>query len=168
MNRKILSVILWVLILSQRLFASNIVSIRTLYEEADMYDGRSVVVIGEAIGDIMRDGSTFWVNVKDGDFFIGVVLNAELKDKIRHTGRYKVQGSIIKVSGIYNLHCRRHLGERDIHADKIEVLREGGNIEKEIEMSKVFMSIILALATIIFVFYPPRRNTRRDNGGQQR
>ncbi len=155
------------LALANVLSASDAVSIRDLFDKSEKYDGQRVVITGEVVGDIMRDGETFWVNVENNGFFIGVVLNAELKNKIRYTGMYKIKGDIVKISGIYNLHCKQHMGERDIHAEQIEVLTSGEKQGESIETDKVVMSIILGLVTIIFVIYAHRRNIRRDNGGQQ-
>jgi len=147
--------------------SSDAVSIRDLFEESQKYDGQMVVITGEVVGDIMRDGENFWVNVGNNGFFIGVVLNAELRNRIGHTGRYNMKGDIIEISGVYHLHCPQHMGERDIHAEQIEILTVGEQQEEFIETGKVVMSIILGLVTIIFVFYTHRRNIRRDNGDRQ-
>lgn len=160
-------ILLGALMLSYTAIASNTISIRTLFEESDKYEGQRVAVTGEAIGDIMRDGETFWVNIKDGDFFIGVVLDEVLREKIRKTGRYKVYGDTVRISGVYHLHCKQHWGERDVHAETLDILQEGQEMEEFIDIKKVVMSVILAFATIIFIFYAHRRNVRKDNGGQR-
>jgi len=164
-TRKIL--VLCAMLLANALYASDRVPVRELFERADRYAGKKVTVTGEAIGDVMRDGELFWLNIKDGDFFIGAVIDRSQKEKIKNTGRYGVQGDIVNISGIYNLHCKQHWGERDIHADTLEIAQEGRVLEESIELTEVILSIILALAAIVFVFHYHRKNVRRDNGGLQ-
>jgi aspartyl/asparaginyl-tRNA synthetase len=167
MNRKSLLIFLGILMLVSAAFASDTVFLGELFEEADKYEGQSVTVSGEAVGDIMRDGDVFWLNIRDGEFFIGVVLNEELKNKIKYLGRYKIRGDMVKVSGVYQVHCRQHRGERDIHADKLEIIRSGRELEEHIEINEVILSIILAVATVIFVLHAHRRQSRKDNAGPQ-
>ena len=60
--------------------------VRVLFEDGYRYDGQKVTVAGEVIGDIMGNGEQYWINIKDEDFFIGIVINASQKEIIRYVG----------------------------------------------------------------------------------
>ncbi|MBN1445614.1 MAG: hypothetical protein JW957_05860 [Candidatus Omnitrophica bacterium] len=165
MKIKHMQVLLFLSILSCRAYASEIVPMHKLFEEADRYEGQKVEVKGEAVGDIMGDGETYWVNVKDGDFFIGIVLDSRQKGLVKNLGRYRVKGDIVRVSGIYNVHCPLHYGERDIHAETIEIVEEGRRIEEKLETDKIILSVLLGLITIIFIYHSHRMKHRKGTGG---
>lgn len=147
--------------------ASDTVTLRELFEEADRYEGQPVTVTGEVIGDIMRDGENWWVNIKNGDFFIGIVLDETQKKSIKKTGRYGVIGDKVSVTGIYSIQCRKHLGEQDIHAETLSIIEEGSEINEPIEPVKIVLSVILAIFTIIFIYRFHRRQPRKDTGDRQ-
>lgn len=142
------------------------VFLHQLYEEPSKYDGQKVFVTGEVIGDIMSGGEEFWINIKDGDFFMGVVIGRAEKGKIKHLGRYGVTGDTVKIEGTYNIHCREHFGERDIHAESLEIIMEGMVLEEDLDIKKVVLSFILGISTILFLLYVHRRKAAlQDSGG---
>ena len=154
--------------LANILFASDRVPVRDLFEKDEVYEGQKVTITGEVIGDIMRDGRTTWVNINDGDFLIGVaIFDESLLAKIKKTGRYRVQGDMVRISGVYHIHCGEHLGERDIHVETLDILSEGYELEDSLNIYEVVISLILAIATLFFVLLSPRRNVQKDTGGQQ-
>lgn len=167
MKTKYILILLCCLLLPYKAYASKIISVRELIEEKSGQEGHEVTVKGEAIGDIMGDEETFWVNIKDGDFFIGIVLNRELKDKIKNLGRYRIKGDIIEVTGTYSIQCPQHYGDRDIHAETLEVIEEGMRLGETVETDKIILCFILSFATIIFISYFHRRIPRKDNVGRQ-
>lgn len=131
----------------------KIIRIRELYENFEKYDGKEVIIIGEAIGDIMGRGDEKWINLKDEfeDFCIGVVINKKDVEKIKLLGKYKVRGDLLKIYGIYNVKCEKHVGERDIHALKIEILKSGEVLKEEINIFKIFISFFLLLITVFIM-----------------
>ncbi len=155
------------LLMANGLFGSDRIPVRELFDNADRYEGQKVTIIGEVIGDIMRDGKTSWVNINDGDFLIGaVILDESLLGKIKKIGRYRVHGDTVRISGFYQTHCREHLGERDIHVEALDVVTGGYELEDSIDLYEVIVSILLAVATLIFVFHTHGRNVRKDSAGQ--
>ncbi|MDD3726236.1 MAG: hypothetical protein PHI44_03480 [Candidatus Ratteibacteria bacterium] len=147
--------------------SEEVIPIKNLFEQVSLYDGKEVVVQGEVIGDIMRDGEHFWVNIKDGDAFMGIVIDALQKDKIGCLGRYGIIGDTIKVRGTYHLHCPVHYGERDIHAEKLEVLESGYTVPKPLRIDRIVVSIILGVITIFILLYAQKQSIHRDTDGQQ-
>jgi len=144
----------------------KIIPVRVLFEDGYRYDGQKVTVAGEVIGDIMGNGEQYWINIKDEDFFIGIVINASQKEIIRYAGRYGTKGDIVKVSGIYRLNCTAHFGERDIHSEQIEIIEGGYEIPEDIQNKKVIISILLGVITLFLLLNSQRKNPRRDICGQ--
>ncbi len=167
MKVKYILIFLCFLLLSYKAFALEIIPLRQLFEQAPNYDGKNVTVKGEAVGDIMGNGETFWVNIRDGDFFIGVVLDSEKRSIIKNLGRYRVKGDIVKVTGTYKVQCPQHYGDRDIHAETLEIIEEGRRLEETVETDKIVLSIALGFAAILFIFYSHHRKFRKDSGDQQ-
>jgi hypothetical protein len=97
-----------------------------LIENAQAYDGKTVVYAGEVIGDIMQRGNFAWVNVNDGRNAIGVWIEASLlKDAPLTAGNYRSSGDIIEVSGIFHRACPEHGGDLDIHAVQAQKIAPG-------------------------------------------
>lgn len=143
----------------------DITPVRALFEEPSLYDGQRLTVQGEVIGDIMRDGETFWINIKDGDFFIGVVIDGFQKDMIRYLGRYGIRGDIVKVSGTYHLHCPLHYGERDIHAEQLEIVENGYKMQETVQRDRVILVLLLGIFTIFILPYTYRKHIQKDTDG---
>ncbi|MCM8762085.1 MAG: hypothetical protein NC905_03200 [Candidatus Omnitrophica bacterium] len=144
------------------------IPLRVLFETPSLYDGKEVIVKGEVVGDIMRDGKSFWINIEDEGFFIGIVINAFQKEKIKYTGRYKIKGDVVKISGVYHLHCPLHSGERDIHAEQFEIIESGYKIPEVIESKRVIGSILLVIITIFLLIYSNRKSIHKYTDGQQK
>lgn len=153
------------LFLASFVYASeNVVNIKDLFEKSKKYDGKRVIFTGEAIGDLIKSGENYWVNVKEGEAAIGVFLEKKDAKKIKYLGRYGIRGDTLKIEGIYHANCPGHYGERDIHAIKVEVIDRGEILKKEIEFKKVILSFILAITTLFFIYYS-HRVSRKDSGG---
>jgi hypothetical protein len=133
-----------------------------LLTDSEYYDGKTVIFTGEVIGDIMEDGNHRWINVKNDSVVIGVFLDKNQAEKIKYLGRYNIRGDILKIRGIYNANCSQHYGDRDIHAEEIDIISRGEYYYTDIENRKIFLSFILAFTTLFFIFYS-RRVDRRDN-----
>ncbi|MCX8082612.1 MAG: DNA-binding protein [bacterium] len=148
--------------------SEKIVPVRALFENPSFYDGKVVTVKGEVIGDIMKEGEAFWINIKDGDFFIGIIIDASNKEKIKYTGRYRIVGDTIEISGTYHLHCPVHYGERDIHTEQFEIVESGYVIPEMIQNDRIIGCILLGIVTIFILLYSQRESIRKDNVGQQK
>ena len=151
-----------IFLLTSILYSSEKVKIKELFENSEKYNGKSVVIEGEAIGEIIGKGEEKWVNIKDEfeDFAIGVVINEKDAEKIEYLGRYRVKGDILRIEGIYNVNCLKHQGERDIHAVKIEVIKKGEKLKEEINFEKIVLCFILLLITIFSMFLAGKRASR--------
>jgi len=151
--------LLFILLFSTMLYSSEKVKIKELFEKSEKYNGKPVMIEGEAIGDIMGRKEEKWVNIKDEneDFAIGVIMNEEEAKKIENLGGYKVKGDIVKIEGIYNVICTKHAGERDIHAVKVEIVKKGEKYSEEINLKKLILTFSLLIVTI-FIIYLSHKN----------
>ena len=129
-------------------------------EEPSTFDGASVVVQGEAIGDVLRaDSEHRWVNVLGGGVAIGVYMPTAMADRIQHFGMYRTFGDTVAVSGIVNVACEQHGGEFDIHAEELEIVEAGGPRENPVNPWKLPIGLgLLALGLGEYRVYRIRRN----------
>lgn len=136
------------------------VSSTELINNAKLYDGKTVVYEGEAIGDIMAraipGGKYAWVNLNDGQNAIGIWMSAALSRDIRLTGSYKSRGDWIEVAGIFHRACLEHGGDLDIHAEGMRTIQGGQVIVERANLAKrkLFFSLagILCLTLILRQF----------------
>lgn len=107
-------------------------TVESLFEQASLYDNRTVQVVGEVIGDRIEanDGSgNCWITLTSTDAgnssTISVLLSAEQAGQIDHYGRYGVTGTTLQVRGTYHQACDVHDGLPDLHATNSSVLAKG-------------------------------------------
>ena len=129
------------------------ISSAELINNAKLYDGKTVVYEGEAIGDIMVRGEFAWINVNDGQNAIGIWLHKDLTKDIFYTGSYKSKGDWVQIAGVFQRACPQHGGDLDIHAQAIRKISEGRTTQEILNLSKrnlVFVLLgILCLVLIL-------------------
>ncbi len=123
-------------------FAQNLTS-RELLEQAAQYDGRSITYSGEVIGEIMRRGEFYWVNISDGENALGVWVNSGQAKEISFTGSYKTRGDSLEVIGIFHRACAEHGGDLDIHAQSVRKVSAGRVVKEKLNSDKVNLSLVL-------------------------
>jgi hypothetical protein len=139
-------------------FAQQISSAR-LINNAREYDGKSVVYVGEAVGDVMVRGDFAWVNINDGENAIGVWLDKESAGEIQFTGSYRAKGDQLEITGVFHRNCIQHGGDMDIHAQSIRKISPGRVAGEELDTSKRnFVFILLAVLCLMFVFVRRRKS----------
>jgi hypothetical protein len=95
-------------------------------------DGETIVIEGEAVGDVLRTvGGGKWVNVLGDEVGLGVWMDDDQVAQIEHLGNYQHSGDRIRVSGGLNTQCAQHGGEFDLHAERVEVVERGQPLEHE-------------------------------------
>lgn len=139
----------------------KIIKINDLIEGNTKYSGKVVTIEGEAIGEEMKRGDHSWININDGSNSIGLWLKNSDADNVKRFGNYKSKGDIVKVTGIFNINCKEHGGDIDIHVDNINVIEEGKKVDHDLDGSKLKLSIMLASLTVVFgIFYYKTRTLR--------
>lgn len=128
------------------------VEINDLIENASLYDGKTVTVTAEAIGECMERGDHAWVNVNDGSNAIGIWMTKEESSQIKYYGDYRYTGDTIAVTGIYNRACQEHGGEPDLHCETISVMKAGEKRSEAISSAKILAAIFFTvLGSLLFV-----------------
>lgn len=138
--------------------AKEVTNFNDFVEKAKALDGQQVTIKGEAIGESMKRGDHAWVNVSDGSTAIGVWIKASDLDRIKIYGGYKHIGDKVQVDGIFHRACSEHGGDLDIHADSIEVIKNGEAINHSISSGRIEAASILSFAAIVlFIVYFKRK-----------
>src|SRR3989344_9579410 len=75
------------------------ISIGQLIKNAKEFDGQTVIIKGEVIGDIMARGNSAWLNIEDKEWAMGVWLPKLTSQIISFKGDYKHKGDIVEVKG---------------------------------------------------------------------
>ena len=127
------------------------VSSDELIERAKDLDSRTVVYRGELVTGILNRGAHSWINLNDGSNAIGVWCDTDLLKNIKHAGSYKTKGDIIEVEGIFNRACSEHGGELDMHAYRIDIMKNGFRMDERIDKKIPLASLIFFLFTALLI-----------------
>ena len=107
-------------------------TIESLFEQASLYDERTVQVIGEVIGDRIDSldaGGGCWITLTvidaEDKSTISVLMSDEQASQIDRYGKYGVTGTTLQVRGTYHQTCAEHDGLPDIHATNSSVISKG-------------------------------------------
>ena len=148
--------------------ADERVPIKDLIENMKKYDGKTVTIGGEAIGDLMVRGTHAWFTVDDdpysnksiegGGALVGMsnVSMSVWADKIdteniKILGGYKNKGAMVRVTGVFHRACQEHGGDTDIHAFSVEVIGPGHPFSHHFQYGKLLAVLILG-ALVIFLW----------------
>ena len=144
-------------------------TIESLFEQASLYDDRTVQIVGEVVGDRIEtnDGTgNCWVMLtsmdEDNSSSISVLLSAEQASQIDHYGRYGVTGTTLQVRGTYHQACGVHDGLPDLHATNSSVLAKGiehPDLLNPVDFLPGFLLILAGLA-LMGVYYFARERMR--------
>lgn len=119
------------------------------------HDGETIVIEGEAVGDVLRAmGGGHWVNVLGNEVGLGVWMDDDQVAQIEHFGEYHHSGDRIKVTGSLNITCTRHGGEFDLHAERVEVVEQGQPREQESRIEYALVGLVgMAIAGALYARY---------------
>lgn len=131
-----------------RVFAADPMEIKQLIEKAKMYDGRSVAVTGEVIGESIPRAGYSWVNIKDESDAIGIWMKTTEAKRITYYGNYKNKGDTAAVVGIFHRACAEHGGESDIHCETLKIVEKGSPVIVRISAGKIILVTVLFLMLI--------------------
>lgn len=142
-------------------------TIESLFEQASLFDNRTVQVIGEVIGDrIVADEGNCWITLTVTDSedksSISVLMSNELANQIDCYGKYGVIGTTLQVRGTYHQACTEHDGLPDIHATNSSVVSKGIVNADQFDSGSFIPGIMAVLAggVLMAAFYIARERTR--------
>lgn len=144
-------------------------SIADLAAADKTYEGQTVLVRGEVVGDLISDEHTAencWISLQDEDELapavMSVYLTRESAAAIDSYGRYGVQGSTLQVRGTFHLQCPDHQGLTDIHAEETTVLAKGKEISKPVDPVLMAAAVFLVLIGLVMLgWYSHKREQQR-------
>lgn len=143
--------------LSAQVFAAAAIEINTLIEKSQAFDGQTVTVEGEALGEAMLRGEYAWINISDNTNAIGVWLKASDAQKISVFGDYRHKGDTVKITGIFSRNCAEHGGDVDIHNQAMEIIEKGTNVPETITQTKINAASALFLFALLSAYIYWRR-----------
>jgi hypothetical protein len=135
------------------------ISSTELINNAKLYDGKTVVYVGEVIGEIMVRGEYAWINVNDGKSAIGIWLPKALTKNIVSVGNYKSSGDWVEIVGVFQRACPQHGGDLDIHAQALRKISAGKTIAERLDINK--RNLILILLGILCTILILKRSKRK-------
>ena len=140
-------------------------AIADLAEADSYYDGQTVQVTGEAVGEaIYADGKHSWISLLDtgSDSSVAVYMPNYDLGKIDVYGAYDKTGTTLRVQGVYHLACPEHDGESDIHATVVNVAALGAVRSESVDMQDFLPGIILTAAGALLtaLFWRMRERSR--------
>ena len=131
------------------------------------YDGQTVQVMGEAIGDSIKeglDGRHRWITLssRNDSATITVYMTSESAAKIDTFGEYGANGTTLQVRGTFHLVCPEHEGLSDLHAEVVSVVEPGERIEDPFDFNKFIPGIVAVAIGLVMmgVFYWLRERQR--------
>ena len=122
-----------------------------LLSEPKKYDHQTIEVSGEIIGFSIKKKNGWFINVDIGGGVIGV-FTKELP-KIKHYGKYKEKGDVVRVQGVFYNTCKEHRGETDLHSQSIEIIKRGKTIPHPIKKANIIAAITLSFLAILLVLF---------------
>ena len=143
--------------LSAQVCAADAIAINTLIEKSQAFDGQTVTVEGEALGEAMLRGEYAWINISDNTNAIGVWLKASDAQKISVFGDYRHKGDTVKITGIFSRNCAEHGGDVDIHNQAMEIIEKGTNVPETITQTKINAASALFLFALLSAYIYWRR-----------
>jgi len=145
-------------------------TIDSLFSQPSLYEGRTVQVVGEAIGDIVAETplskKRCWITLTAVDVnspaTISVIISTDQKKQIDHLGRYGVTGTILQVRGTYHQACPDHEGIADIHVTTVEAIERGIEHPDLFDLNDFVPGIFTVCLGLILItaYYVVRERTR--------
>lgn len=131
-------------------------TIATILDQSSLYEGRTVQVMGEVIGDRIADGpERCWIMLtetnEDDPASISVLMSNDQANQIDRFGRYGVVGTTLQVRGIYHQACSEHDGQPDIHAANSSVISHGIDKPDAFNPNDFFPGILAVLIGVLMM-----------------
>lgn len=134
--------------------AEQVTDINSIINEAKTFNGKSVTVEGEAIGEVLERGEYAWVNIRDGTNAIGIWMKAEDASKILCFGDYKHIGDTLRITGTFSNNCTEHGGDVDIHCVSMSIVKTGYAVKNAVSQIKaISAAVLLCLACVMALLY---------------
>ena len=146
-------------------------TIDSLFDQASLYEGGTVQVVGEVIGDLIKADEDngremYWIMLTyteaENEASISVLLSSEQARQIDRFGRYGVTGTTLQVRGIFHQACAEHQGLPDIHATTASAIARGVEDPDSFRLRDFLPGGVAVLigAVLMGVYYFARERSR--------
>lgn len=132
------------------------------------YDGQTVQVTGEVVGDCIRDEADpdyCWIVLttvsSESNASISVHMKREDASKIDVYGKYGQTGTRLQVRGTFYLVCTEHTGQTDLHAEYVSVAEKGSVHADAFVHGEFIPGLVLVLVGLIMLLVYYRMRERR-------
>lgn len=140
-------------------------TIADLAQADSYYEGQTVFVQGEVVGDRINDEmqpGNCWVTLQDDDpanpSVVSVFMTMEQAKNIDTYGSYGVTGTMLQVRGTFHLDCREHQGMSDIHVEEVSALAAGSESKPGMDPKLFGLGIVSVLAGLaLLALYQSKR-----------
>ncbi|MCB9758094.1 MAG: hypothetical protein H6753_06725 [Candidatus Omnitrophica bacterium] len=142
-----------------------VVMIRDLVMRSAIYEGRTVILRGEVIGDIMPRGQFAWINIQGQYNEIGVWIPLELTKRITYKGNYRFKGDRVEVLGIFKHADEEFGGEFCLRAIDLKIIQPGfpsPHQQSPIKKHIVWSLFWFTLCLLVIRFLVPRVRKKKD------
>lgn len=113
-----------------------------------VYDGKDVILFGEVVGVILRQGNHSWASIYDGTYALGVYAPSVFFNDSLILGDYHHNGDMVEIVGVFNRACNEHGGDADIHAKSVRTVARGHIVERPVSVPKVLFTLLMVVANI--------------------
>jgi hypothetical protein len=142
----------------------QVIALKEVLNSPNKFDGKSVEVEGEVIGELIRENEAGWINILSQGNNIGVFLPLKEYSKvIKYWGGYKQQGDSLRLRCVFHQNCSLH-NEIDMHLESLEVIQRGFVKEEVIPPFKIKLAIncfIICLMSVAVYFIKLRYRRKR-------
>lgn len=139
-------------------------SIADLAEADSYYEGQTVLVKGEVVGDRVNDEfrkNNCWITLQDSETspsVVSVFMTMDQSSIIDTYGQYGTVGTQLQVRGTFHLECAEHQGLSDIHAEEVSAIQKGYESTPAPNMRILSIAIVACvLGAILMIAYHIKR-----------
>lgn len=144
-------------------------SIYALQTSDTYYEGQTIQITGEVVGDIINvgdDGGHVWITVNalpgEQAASVQVFISAEQAVNIDTLGGFERTGTIVSIIGKYHLTCNQHEGLSDVHATSLDVLQPGSSHHTSFSFGYFVAPLALIIAGVaLLALYRRKREELR-------
>lgn len=148
-----------VVALAQQALAVDVTA-KDLVDNGDAYDGMTVTVVGELIGDYgQRRGGYTWTQLNEdvyvmepiarggepagGNIGIGVMVPTSLMEGLDAPGRYRQIGPVVALTGVWKYHDPGRHGESFLHVAELKPVRSGEVLSESPDWAALIAGAVL-------------------------
>ena len=126
--------------------------VKDLLGATSRMDKQEVSFTAEAIFSCIKaDNNHVWVNMLQDGSEIGVLMSNDDAQLIKNFGSYQTKGDTVLVQGVFNLVCKKHSGELDVHANSIKIVQEGENRTDQYSNKQLIACVLFVLIGVFLI-----------------